>query len=152
MTATTNNVNQHRESADGKRRRTLAYVRSATIDKRDLHDKKFASTAGRQEQQIRGWAASNDCVIDAVYSDEGVSGIRRDRPGLDRLFRRLDQLHTTDSGDEVLVVMTDPARLARNMPLDMELLDAIAARGANVVFTDVHGIGATGELRREEAR
>jgi DNA invertase Pin-like site-specific DNA recombinase len=137
MSASTNNTN-HRPTPGGqKRRRALAYIRSATIEPHYGLNGKFGSNAERQEHKIRDWAAANDVVIDDIYRDEGVSGLRRDRPGLDRLFRRLDQQHTANSGDELLVVMNDRARLARNRHLDMELLDAIAARGATVVFTDI---------------
>jgi DNA invertase Pin-like site-specific DNA recombinase len=150
MSATTNT--NHQPTPEGhKRRRALAYIRSATIEPHDGLDAKFGSNTERQEQQIRDWAVANNVVIDDISRDEGVSGLRRDRPGLDRLFHRLDQLHATDSGDELVVVMTDRARLARNMHLDMELLDAIAARGATVVYTDIEGDGhvAAVKVQRE---
>jgi DNA invertase Pin-like site-specific DNA recombinase len=133
MTATTKNTNQRPGT---KRHRALVYVRTATSDALRRGDAVTTSPAARQERQCRDWAAAHDCVIEGVHRDVRISGLRQRRPGLDRLITRLDELQATKPRDtDLIVVMTDGARLARNFRLSIELEAAIAARGATIVYS-----------------
>jgi site-specific DNA recombinase len=65
-----------------------------------------------------------------IYRDDGYSGAKLNRPGLDRLRDRA-ALAAFE-----LVVMTAPARLARNYVHQMLLLDELAQRGCQVEFLE----------------
>jgi site-specific DNA recombinase len=65
-----------------------------------------------------------------IYRDDGYSGAKLNRPGLDRLrdragFAAFEQL-----------LITAPDRLARNYVHQMLLIDELAQRGCQVVFLD----------------
>jgi site-specific DNA recombinase len=65
-----------------------------------------------------------------IYRDDGYSGAKLNRPGLDRLRDRA-ALAAFE-----LVVMTAPDRLARNYVHQMLLLDELAQRGCQVEFLE----------------
>jgi site-specific DNA recombinase len=65
-----------------------------------------------------------------IYRDDGYSGAKLNRPGLDRLRDRA-ALAAFE-----LVVMTAPDRLARNYVHHMLLLDELAQRGCQVEFLE----------------
>jgi site-specific DNA recombinase len=65
-----------------------------------------------------------------IYRDDGYSGAKLNRPGLDRLRDRA-ALAAFE-----LVVMTAPDRLARNDVHPMLLLDELAQRGCQVEFLE----------------
>jgi site-specific DNA recombinase len=74
----------------------------------------------------RGW----DLEDQHVYRDDGYSGARIGRPGLDRL-RDHAALAELD-----IVLVTAPDRLARNYVHQVLLIDELAARGCQVEFLD----------------
>src|SRR5437660_3657619 len=74
----------------------------------------------------RGWELDDQ----HVYRDDGYSGARIGRPGLDRL-RDHAALAELD-----LVLVTAPDRLARNYVHQVLLIDELAARGCQVEFLD----------------
>jgi len=74
----------------------------------------------------RGW----DLEDQHVYRDDGYSGARIGRPGLDRL-RDHAALAELD-----VVLVTAPDRLARNYVHQVLLIDELAARGCQVEFLD----------------
>jgi site-specific DNA recombinase len=74
----------------------------------------------------RGW----DLEDQYVYRDDGYSGARIGRPGLDRL-RDHAALAELD-----VVLVTAPDRLARNYVHQVLLIDELAARGCQVEFLD----------------
>jgi site-specific DNA recombinase len=65
-----------------------------------------------------------------IYRDDGYSGAKLNRPGLDRLRDR-----AAFAAFE-LVLVTAPDRLARNYVHQMLLIDELAQRGCQVVFVD----------------
>src|SRR5213083_901955 len=74
----------------------------------------------------RGWELDDQ----HVYRDDGYSGARIGRPGLDRL-RDHAALAELD-----LVVVTAPDRLARNYVHQVLLIDELAGHGCQVEFVD----------------
>jgi site-specific DNA recombinase len=74
----------------------------------------------------RGWELDDQ----HVYRDDGYSGARLGRPGLDRL-RDHAALAELD-----LVLVTAPDRLARNYVHQVLLIEELAARGCQVEFLD----------------
>ena len=74
----------------------------------------------------RGWELEDQ----HVYRDDGYSGARIGRPGLDRL-RDHAAMAELD-----LVLVTAPDRLARNYVHQVLLIDELAARGCQVEFLD----------------
>ena len=74
----------------------------------------------------RGWELEDQ----HVYRDDGYSGARIGRPGLDRL-RDHAALAELD-----IVLVTAPDRLARNYVHQVLLIDELAARGCQVEFLD----------------
>jgi site-specific DNA recombinase len=75
---------------------------------------------------VRGWELEDQYV----YRDDGYSGARIGRPGLDRLR---DHAALADLD---VVVVTAPDRLARNYVHQVLLIDELAARGCQVEFLD----------------
>src|SRR5437763_12068304 len=74
----------------------------------------------------RGWELDDQYV----YRDDGYSGARIGRPGLDRL-----RDHAALAGLDVVLVAA-PDRLARNYVHQVLLIDELAARGCKVEFPD----------------
>jgi site-specific DNA recombinase len=74
----------------------------------------------------RGWELDDQ----HVYRDDGYSGARLGRPGLDRL-RDHAALAELD-----VVLVTAPDRLARNYVHQVLLIDELAGRGCQVEFVD----------------
>jgi site-specific DNA recombinase len=74
----------------------------------------------------RGWELDDQ----HIYRDDGYSGARLGRPGLDRL-----RDHAALAGLDVVVVAA-PDRLARNYVHQVLLIDELAARGCQVEFLD----------------
>ena len=79
----------------------------------------------RQPRSAAGTWRTSD-----VYRDDGYSGARIGRPGLDRL-RDHAALAELD-----VVLVTAPDRLARNYVHQVLLIDELAARGCQVEFLD----------------
>jgi site-specific DNA recombinase len=68
---------------------------------------------------------------DAIFTDAGTSGLRTSgRPGLDALLERARQQPKHFD----YVVMTDTARLGRNLPDILECIDFLHIRGINLLF------------------
>jgi site-specific DNA recombinase len=86
----------------------------------------------QQLDRLRGAAAERGWELDDqhVYRDDGYSGARIGRPGLDRL-RDHAALAELD-----LVLVTAPDRLARNYVHQVLLIDELAGRGCQVEFLD----------------
>ena len=86
----------------------------------------------QQLDRLRAAAAERGWELDDqhVYRDDGYSGARIGRPGLDRL-RDHAAMAELD-----LVLVTAPDRLARNYVHQVLLIDELAARGCQVEFLD----------------
>jgi DNA invertase Pin-like site-specific DNA recombinase len=86
---------------------TVGYARCST-DSQDL-------TAQRSQLTALGVAE------DRIYMDKGISGTRRDRPGLDQALAAVRE------GDTFVVTKLD--RLARSVPDALEILEKLSDRG-----------------------
>jgi site-specific DNA recombinase len=75
----------------------------------------------------QGWTVAEE----PVFRDDGYSGAKLDRPGLDALC---DQ--AARAAFDVVVVVTAPDRLARNFVHQMVGLEELERRGVRVVFID----------------
>ena len=89
-----------------------------------------AQTIEQQLDRLREAAAGHGWELDDqhVYRDDGYSGARLGRPGLDRLR---DHAALADLD---LVLVTAPDRLARNYVHQVLLIDELAGRGCQVEF------------------
>ncbi len=87
-------------------------------------------TIGSQLAALRAWAAEQGHAVsdEHVFRDEGYSGSRLDRPGLDALRDAV-----RDGAVGTLVVLT-PDRLARKYAYQVLLLEEFRRAGAEVVF------------------
>jgi site-specific DNA recombinase len=103
------------------------YVRVSTD--RQQH----AQTIEQQVTQLRAWVAARDGWTvreEHIFRDDGRSGARLDRPGLDAL-----RDHAARAAFDVVVVCA-PDRLARNFVHQMVVLEELERRGVRVVFCD----------------
>jgi site-specific DNA recombinase len=91
-----------------------------------------AQTIEQQLDLLRAAVAGRGWVLDEqhVYRDDGYSGARLGRPGLDRLR---DHAALADLD---VVLVTAPDRLARNYVHQVLLLEELAGRGCQVEFLD----------------
>ena len=108
--------------------RIAIYARAATVDQQG------ASAPERQVERLRAYAEERGWPVapEHVYRDEGVSGLRRERPGLDRL------LTAVVGGDVDVVLVGSRERLARDELVLKEIVDACERADCRVVFAD-HG-------------
>src|ERR1051326_5214888 len=79
---------------------------------------------------LRAWAEANGHTIEPehVFLDEGYSGARLDRPGLDRLRDAIQD------GDVRAVVVLSPDRLARKYVYQVLLIEEFQRVGCQIVF------------------
>jgi site-specific DNA recombinase len=106
--------------------RVAAYARVSTTRQAQAQGIEQQLDRLRAAADERGW----DLQDHHVYRDDGYSGARLGRPGLDRL-RDHAVLAELD-----LVLVTAPDRLARNYVHQVLLIDELAARGCRVEFLD----------------
>jgi len=92
-----------------------------------------AQTIQQQVTQLQSYVAAHQgwtVAAEHVFCDDGDSGARLDRPGLDALC---------DQGARAafdVVLVTAPDRLARNFVHQMVVLEELERRGGRVVFID----------------
>ena len=108
-------------------------VRVAVYARVSTERQQRAQTIEQQLTQLReyvaaqpGWALGEE----HVFADDGYSGAKLVRPGLDAL-RDLAARAAFD-----LVLVASPDRLARNYVHQMVVLEELERRGAPVVFVD----------------
>src|SRR6266513_273801 len=106
--------------------RVAAYARVSTTRQAQ------AQTIEQQLDRLRAAAAERGWELDDqhLYRDDGDSGARLGRPGLDRLR---DHAALADLD---VVLVTAPDRLARNYVHQVLLVDELAGRGCRVEFLD----------------
>jgi site-specific DNA recombinase len=106
--------------------RTAVYARVSTTRQAQ------AQTIEQQLDRLRAAAAERGWELDGqhVYRDDGYSGARLGRPGLDRL-----RDHAALAGLDVVLVAA-PDRLARNYVHQVLLVDELAGHGCRVEFLD----------------
>src|SRR6266540_2706513 len=92
-----------------------------------------AQTIDQQLDRLRAHVAQHPewhLADEHIYRDDGYSGAKLNRPGLDRL-----RDHAAFAAFELLLI-TAPDRLARNYVHQMLLIDELAQRGCQVMFLD----------------
>lgn len=88
------------------------------------------SSVERQVSELRTFVDSMGWSNQGEYRDEGISGMTSTRPALGRLIQ------TCRDGQADVVVVTDTARLARNMVLFLTLVKKLRTMDVRVVFTE----------------
>jgi site-specific DNA recombinase len=107
--------------------RAALYVRVSTDRQQQ------AQTIEQQVAQLQSYVAAHDgwtVAAEHVFRDDGRSGAKLDRPGLDAL-----RDHAARAAFD-LVVICSPDRLARNFVHQMVVLEELERRGVRVVFCD----------------
>jgi site-specific DNA recombinase len=107
--------------------RAALYVRVSTDRQQQ------AQTIEQQVAQLQSYVAAHDgwtIAAEHVFRDDGRSGAKLDRPGLDAL-----RDHAARAAFD-LVVICSPDRLARNFVHQMVVLEELERRGVRVVFCD----------------
>ena len=108
--------------------RIAIYARAAMLNQHG------PSATEQQVERLRVYAEKHGWPVTAeqVYRDEGVSGLRRERPSLDRL------LTAVVGGDVDVVLVGSRERLARDELVLKVVVDACERADCRVVFAD-HG-------------
>jgi site-specific DNA recombinase len=107
--------------------RVALYVRVSTD--RQQH----AQTIEQQVAQLQSYVAAHQgwtVAAEHVFRDDGYSGAKLDRPGLDAL-----RDHAARAAFD-MVVVTAPDRLARNFVHQMVIMEELQRRGVRVIFCD----------------
>jgi site-specific DNA recombinase len=91
-------------------------------------------TIGSQLEALRAHVAACGGELAAEYCDDGHSGARLDRPGLDALR------DAAEAGLFEAVWCLSPDRLARSYAYQVLILDELARFGVTVRFTDAPGL------------
>jgi site-specific DNA recombinase len=104
--------------------RAAIYARTACVPQRPN------LAIGVQLEALRADAARRGISIIAEFTDEGLSGLRRDRPGLDRM-RDLAERRAFD-----VLLTCDPERLARDSGLQVLILEELERFGVKAIFLD----------------
>jgi site-specific DNA recombinase len=91
-------------------------------------------TIGSQVQALRAHVAAAGDELAGEYCDDGHSGARLDRPGLDALR------DAAEAGLFEVAWCLSPDRLARSYAYQVLILDELARFGVSVRFTDAPGL------------
>ena len=91
-------------------------------------------TIGSQVEALRAHVAGAGAEPAGEYCDDGCSGARLDRPGLDALR------DAAEAGLFEVVYCLSPDRLARSYAYQVLILDELARFGVTVAFTDAPGL------------
>ena len=91
-------------------------------------------TIGSQLEALRAHVAAAGDELAAEYCDDGHSGARLDRPGLDALR------DAAEAGLFEVVCCLSPDRLARSYAYQVLILDELARFGVSVTFADAPGL------------
>ena len=87
-------------------------------------------TIGSQLEVLVSRTASEGHEVVATYTDDGYSGARLDRPGLDAMR------DAAEGGAFDAVWCLSPDRLARSFPYQVLIIDELSRLGVPVIFTD----------------
>src|SRR5438128_768626 len=96
---------------------------------------------GSQVQTLREWAAREAHELFAEYIDDGYSGARLDRPGLDALR------DAAEAGLFEAVLCLTPDRLARAYAYQFLILEELKRLGVHVLFTDAPALDDDPQVR-----
>ncbi len=91
-------------------------------------------TIGSQVEALRAHVAAAGHELAGEYCDDGHSGARLDRPGLDALR------DAAEAGLSEVVYCLSPDRLARSYAYQVLILDELTRLGVSVRFTDAPGL------------
>ena len=91
-------------------------------------------TIGSQVEALRAHVAAAGDELAGEYCDDGHSGARLDRPGLDQMR------DAAEAGLFEVVWCLSPDRLARSYAYQVLILDELARFGVSVRFTDAPGL------------
>jgi site-specific DNA recombinase len=127
-----------RQRSEPRKEEEQRLMRKAAIYARAIYARVSTPRQGREqtiESQLallKSWAVENghDLSPENVFTDEGYSGSRLDRPGLDAL-----RDGSEDGVFEVVGVLS-PDRLARKYAYQVLLLEELGRWGCEVVFVD----------------
>ena len=98
-------------------------------------------TIGSQLEALRATVAAAGDELVAEFTDDGYSGARLDRPGLDTLR------DAAEAGRIEAVWCLSPDRLARSFAYQMLILDELSRLGVAVCFTDSPPIDSDPQAR-----
>jgi site-specific DNA recombinase len=98
-------------------------------------------TIGSQLEVLRARIATEGHDLVVEFCDDGISGARLDRPGLDLLR---DQ---AEAGAFEAVWCLSPDRLARAYVYQVLVLDELAQLGVRVIFNDAPALDDDPQLR-----
>src|SRR5215831_18494601 len=104
--------------------RAAIYARTACVTQRSN------SALALQLEALGAHAARRGMDLVAQFTDEGYSGLRRDRPGLDRLRDLAER-----RGFDVLLIC-DPERLARDSGLQVLMLEELEPCVVKTIFLE----------------
>ncbi len=107
--------------------RAALYVRSASAMKPMMD-----GPVHQQVSELRTYVGSQGWTIQGEYLDPGISGLKFDRPGLTRL------LEACRGGEVDVVVVTDHARISRDLTALLALLERLESLGIRVVALRTH--------------
>jgi site-specific DNA recombinase len=110
----------------------------ARVSTERQHDR---GTIGSQLAALRQRAAAEGDEVVAEFTDDGYSGARLDRPGLDGLR------DAAEAGLVQAVWCLSPDRLSRSYAYQVIVLDELARHGATVRFTDAPAIADDPQAR-----
>jgi site-specific DNA recombinase len=102
------------------------YVRVSTDRQAETQTSEQQVTALRAYAEHQGWAVRPD----HLYRDEGVSGVRLDRPARDRLR------DAAARGEINTLLIASPDRLARRYAYQVWLLEEFERAGGRVIFLE----------------
>jgi DNA invertase Pin-like site-specific DNA recombinase len=104
---------------------TVGYVRLSRDD-----DRRNYASIENQKLIISQYANEHHLTIDLWYEDDGVSGYKFDRPGLQQLFHNLDCIST--------ILIKDFSRLGRHNAKVLLILDEFQENGKRLIAIDDH--------------
>ena len=117
-------------------------MRAAIYTRTACSNQESNSALGLQVEALRAHAAQSGMNVVAEFADEGNSGLRRDRPGLDGL-RALAERHGFD-----VLLTCNPERLARDAGMLARMLKELGGFGVRTIFLE----GRAAEDRLSELR
>ena len=105
-------------------------MKAATYARVSTERQAERGTIGSQLEALRAHVAAAGHELAGEYRDDGHSGARLDRPGLDALR------DAAEAGLFEVVCCLSPDRLARSYAYQVLILDELARLGVSVAFTD----------------
>lgn len=101
--------------------KAVAYVRVSTVEQASE-----GVSLEMQRQKVRAWADLNDAVLVGEYADEGLSGKRADRPGLQAALAHAKR-------EKAALVVYSLSRFSRSTVDTLQLVEQLARVGCEFV-------------------